>query len=312
MNIYFASEYPSVIKLGGLYYGILNSDIKPCKLDAGTYIEICPTTLTQPSVNFILDENFLSCPPKSVSVTDLKGGYLIKALKTKSNAPFGVIGQEKTESATATIYGDDGIKISIDTGLDFFIDEFPYDVTDFKAENFTLSGKKLLSVMLYGEKNVLLVYLLEDKITKIFESEVYSYDLSLGFTTTERIKDILKHTITTTWGLTDNKLIVIKKDVATKEDFSQNNLSEKIIPYAFLEEFLVGGDFSEYLSKSVNENADKLTDYLGAFIGVFPPPPFRDSNEIGLIYKLKDNLFTAEYFSFTLCDKKIDNIKKCE
>lgn len=312
MKIYFASEYPSVIKLGGLYYGILDNDIKPCKLDSGTFIEICPTTLNQPSVNFILDDAFLSNPPSSVSVTDLKGGYLIKTLKTKSNVPFGVIGQEKTANANVTIYGDNGLKISIDTGLDFFIDEYFYEVTDFKAENFTLSGKKLLSVMIFGEKNVLLVYLLENNITKIFEREVSSYDLSLGLTTTEKLKDIAKHTLTTSWGLTDNKLVKIKKDLSVLEGFSPKNLTEKIIPYAFLEEFLVGGNFSEYLSESVNKNADKLGDYLGDFIGVFPPPSFRNSEEIGLIYKLKDNLFYAEYFTFTLCNKKIDNITKCE
>ncbi len=312
MNIYFASEYPSVIKLGGLYYGILDNDIKPCKIDAGTFIEICPTTLTQPSVNFILDENFLSNPPKSVSVIDLKGGYLIKAIKTKSSVPFGVIGQQKTANASVTLYGDNGLKISIDTGLDFLIDEYVLDVSNFKAENFSLSGKKLLSIMLYGEKNVLLIYLIEDNIIKIFEREVISYDLSLGLTTIEKIKDIAKHTLTTSWGLKDNKMVKIKQDLTTLENFSPDILTEKIIPYAFLEEFLLGGNFSEYLNENVNKNADKLTDYLGNFIGIFPPPPFRTSDEIGLIYKLKDNLFTTEYFSFTLYNRKIDNIKKCE
>ena len=88
----------------------------------------------------------------------------------------------------------------------------------------------------------------------------------------------------------------------------KEKLPDLLIPYLFLEDFSAGEDFSEYLSDDINKNADKLGGFFGNFLGVFPPPLFRNQDEVGLIYKIKENLFETKYFTFHLDDKKISNI----
>ena len=60
----------------------------------------------------------------------------------------------------------------------------------------------------------------------------------------------------------------------------------------------------------MKEHADKLKGFLGDFIGVMPPPKFRNPDEIGLIYKISDDRFKVTYITAELNGEKITNIKK--
>ena len=86
------------------------------------------------------------------------------------------------------------------------------------------------------------------------------------------------------------------------------SLDEKILPYAFLEEYLVGGNYTQFLSDTMLQNANKLSYYLGDFVGVMPPPIFRNYDEIGLVKKIKDNVYKIDYVKVMVQNKKIDNI----
>ena len=88
------------------------------------------------------------------------------------------------------------------------------------------------------------------------------------------------------------------------------DINEKLVPYAMLEELLVGGNVKPYLTGTVLENCDKLPSFFGDFIGVMPPPFFRNSQEVGLIYKNATNKYTVEYFTFEYTEKKLSGIKK--
>ena len=49
---------------------------------------------------------------------------------------------------------------------------------------------------------------------------------------------------------------------------------------------------------------------MGDFIGVMPPPVFREENEVGFVYRTGERTYSAEYFVFEVSDKKITNLKK--
>ena len=90
------------------------------------------------------------------------------------------------------------------------------------------------------------------------------------------------------------------------------DFSEKLLPYVFVEEYVVGGNFLDLLTENMQKNADKLPSYLGQVLGVMPPPPFRQYNEIGLVYKKTDNLYYVDYLTVEIVNGKIDNIKRTE
>ena len=130
MYFYFSAEYPAIIKLNGIYYGSITDTIKTCNFDNvdSPFIEVCPLSPRQTTVNFILDSSFLSYPPENVSVTDLKGGYLIKFNKTYNGSEFSVVGQEKQSDFMATVFNDNGNKLSIETPNDFYAETLTFNL----------------------------------------------------------------------------------------------------------------------------------------------------------------------------------------
>ena len=134
--------------------------------------------------------------------------------------------------------------------------------------------------------------------------------MSQGFTVTERKKDIAKHVIVIEHREIDGKIEELSRKVSFGEDFDREKVSEKLIPYAFAEEFLCGGDYEFYLSEDLQETADKLKGYFGQFIGVTPPPIFRDYQEVGLIKKIGERKYAVDYYRFDIADNRIINIFK--
>ncbi len=312
MFYYFSAEFPSVIKLNGLYYGIISDTIKRIKIDsAETFLEVCPINSVSRSYNFLLDENFLSSPPENVCITDLKGGYLIKFLKSYSGGEFKVLGQEKYSDLLVTAFNDNGVKISIETANDFFAEPIFFELSSATFHRTNLYPA-LLAVEFLGKKTLVNVYETTNKIQKVFSRVVDEFCFDKEFSTTEIFSDMAKHKVSCTWQY-ENRLVTEKAHTVSKaERFNKDNLPDKLIPFAFMEELLVKGDFREYLCGNVLDNADKLFGFFGEFIGVMPPPEFRDVDEVGLIYNTRKNCYKVEYFRFELTDKKISNVKRCD
>lgn len=96
------------------------------------------------------------------------------------------------------------------------------------------------------------------------------------------------------------------------EFFDIAKLPRQLIPYAFLEEMQVGGDFTEYLSPSLIENKDMLRDFFGNYIGVMPPPFFRKPEEVGVVYKKIERIYFTKYYIFEFENGKISNVKNVD
>ncbi len=314
MYYYFSSDYPAVIKINGMFYGKIEKVIKPLKIDKdiSPFIEICPLKSEGNSINFILDNEFLTCPPNGVSITDLKGGYMIKFYQRFDKLPFNILAQEKFSNAIVTIFTENSLKLSIETPNDFYAETFNLNPDSASITQFNLNSHSFIAVTFYSQTTLLYIYKIDEKVIKVFTRSIFDYTLTPEFKTTENFKDIEKHTVNSVWNFIDNEMKRVSFSISKKENFDFNNLNEKLIPYVFTESLLVGDDASIYLCENVKENADKLCSYFGDFIGVFPPPTFRDVNEVGLIYSKSENLYEIEYFIFELKDNKIFNIKKSE
>ena len=311
MYYYFSAKFSAVLKINGVYYGEIDQIIKRIEnLSNGAFIEVCPLELGCFPFSFILNDKFLFSPPSGVSVVDLKGGFLIEFNFLQDNSPFTILTQEKFPYAVVTAFKENGLKISIETPNDFFAETIGFFAEKSTITTFTLQGKHLVSICFLGKEKLLNCYLLDNKIQKVFSRTVNAFNFENGFSTTEEMLDIAKHKLTCSWILQENQLIKGDFSLSTNQNFCVENLPEHLIGYAFLEEMLCGGDASVYLADNVNQNKYFLPNFFGEFLGVMPPPDFKEQNEIGLIYKCDKNRYKVEYFCFDIDNKKICNIIK--
>jgi hypothetical protein len=315
MYYYFFADFPAVIKINGIYYGSIQNAVKPLRFDGidQTFIEICSLEKYQPPINFIIPSDFLSRPPDGVSVTDLKGGFLIKFLKSFNGGDFNVLSQAKFNNAVVTVFNENGLKVSIETANDFLVEPIRYNAKKADIQSVKICGLDVVAITLESEtgcgKNVLL-FNINGETKLLFKREVDQVAFNQEFTTTEKIIDIAKHSVTVTWEYNDGQIKEKSRTVKCEKNVDISNLPEKLLPYAFIEELFAGGCVSEFLSDNVSKNADKLCDYFGSFLGVMPPPLFRLENEVGLIYADGNNKYKVEYFIFEIENKKICNIKR--
>lgn len=311
MYYYFRAKFCAVLKIDGVYHGQIDQKLKKIEIkNCDSFIEICPLEVMQFPFSFILNEKFLFSPPNGVSVVDLKGGYLIEFNFLQDNSPFSILSQEKFSHAVITTFKENGLKVSIETPNDFFAETIPFYCKSTSITPFNLSNKRLVAIQFLGEDVLLNCYLLDGKIQKVFSRKVSECSFNNGFSTTENLLDLAKHKLTCSWDFDNDKLVKSKTSISTNENFCINDLKEHLIGYAFLEELFCGGDISEYLADTIKENQSYLNEYFGEFLGVMPPPDFREFDEIGLIYKQSENKYKVEYFKFELKDKKIFNIIK--
>ena len=312
MYFYFFCDFPAVIKFQGVIFGTVNNSVKFCNLERPyPLVEICPLIDGTPPIALFLDDEFLNAPPHNVTVTDLKGGYFLKFSKADKTNEFKILAQEKYRDAGITVFQENGCKVSIETQSGFFAETLtfsPLSVSIKRGEG--INGNLIFALFNCADKKILNVYGIKE-VAPLFSKQTDEFNLSpAGFTTVERLKDIAKHTVVCEYALSGAGIKEISRKVSASENFDCEKVREHLIPYAFCEEFLCGGDYSFYLSDGIKENADKLGGFFGNFIGVTPPPLFRNYKEIGLIYNVGERKYSVEYFTFDLADNKICNINK--
>lgn len=308
MYYYFSSNCKCAIKINGKYLCEIYSDIKLISnATQNSFIELCPLNTLGQSINFILDKDFLTSPPIPLSVTDIGGGYLIKYNKVDLDASFYLVCQQKFSNALITVFNENGKKLSIETPFGVYAEKV--DFTFDSAEIFPFFDNYNYFVILFkGEKTLVSVYNTEKEIKKVLSFTCCEFNKE-DMTFITGYKDMAKHTLKEKLSF-DNEIKRERVSLFYKKELTIYNLNEKVIPYAMLEELLLNGNVSPFLTGNILENKDKLNGFFGDYIGIMPPPFFRDENEVGLIYRIKENLFKVEYFTFTLTNKKISNVKK--
>ena len=305
MLVYFSSRYPSVVKLGGAVLGRADTSAKPVRIEKGTFVEFCPLD-GGTGCAFIMDDEFFTRPPTFISLTDLKGGYLVRAFNPQVNQAFTTLSQEKFSDALITVFCDGALKLSLQTENGFLCDSFP-----FYSDTVEITRFKTAVLIFFPKVNTLFVYDLKT-LKKLREINCDSFSVAENLTTSLKKTDLAKHLIKKTWDLADGELNLLDKTVTESKDFDRKNLPESLLPYAFAEEVSVGGDFEYYLSDELKGKKDDVEKYLGKFIAVMPPPCFRKNGEVGLIYKKSFNVYSVDYMTVEVKDGKIDNIKRSE
>lgn len=295
------------LKINGIYMGTVQNTVKHLNVECDSpFIEILPLSSNCTPFNFVLDKEFLAHPPNAVTLTDMKGGYLIGYSPTPYRLNFKVIAQKKFDNCVVTCFSDGCYKLSLETTADFYSESVDFAVESVQIERV----KNFIAVGLRGSSTAVFVYDISKKIKPVLKKYCNDFDITDVITTVHNFLDIAKHRLTITWAVSEDGITQIKKDVTRSENFSANRLPAKVLPYAFLEELLVGGSIDDYVTENVKNNADKLGGYLGNYIGVMPPPFFRSPEEVGIILPLKTNRYTVDYLTLEMNGRLISNLKK--
>ncbi len=313
MYYYFQSKNKMAIKLSGVYLGTTGSEPKKCDLlSRDTLIEALSLDGVCDNFCFTLSTELLLNPPEYLTVTDLKGGYLLYIKERYTSEDFKVLTQEKFSNATVTLFFDKGLRLSIETCEDFFAKTLYEKVQSAEIKRLNDSRLVLIALSLNGGYKRLLIFRLDQKIRLIFDKKVKEYILDKDLTVIEKLSDIKKHQITTVLDFDGEKIKEKSVSVNFSDDFNYDKVIEEVIPYVFLEDFLVNHEYLYYLSENIKGKAKNISTYLKDYCAVIPPPMFRNQNEIGLVYKKTENLYYVNYFTFTLENRKIVNFNKLE
>ncbi len=308
MFLYLSTEQSSVVKLNGNTIFAINKCAKKIEIDENNLplIEIFCLNDRSNSFCFYPTEEFLSSPPKSVISTKILCDYHLLIKRDYSNLSFKVICQKKLGDAVITVFCDRGYKISIETMFDYFLQDLDFEVLG--AEIFDIDQNQNVFINLLGNENTLCAFNLKDKISLVFLKKVFSFELSPTLSTIEKFPTHLKHEKRCEWEFCEQEFKIKKVSVFVDDD-KKNELTEKVTPYVFLEGLYLGEDVKEYLCDNLIPHKQKFFDYLGEFIGVFPPPPSVKHDLVGLLYKRKENVYYTAFVKVEILNDKVINVE---
>ncbi len=312
MYYYFHSASPRAIFLSGAYLGTASETPKKCNVSSNNaFIEAVSLDNAGDDYRLILNSNSLENPPQGVIVTDLKGGYLLHFKDKPNNSEFKILAQEKYADAIITVFLENGLRLSIETERDFFATTIFENARDAQIKR--LNDKRLILVSITLNKGVyIMIYDIKDKIRCVYNNQVSSFCLNETLSVITDFKDIKKHVLTEVLDYDGEKIITKSTTLTAKKSDGEIKILPEILPYLFLEDFMLGEDVSRYISCDILRKTDSLKEYLGEYIAVITPPLFRAQNEVGLIYKKSESTFFVEYYTFTIENDKIVNLNKLD
>ena len=87
-----------------------------------------------------------------------------------------------------------------------------------------------------------------------------------------------------------------------------------MLPFAFFQELLAGGDPAPYLSPALAEKKEMLKEYLGGFCRVSLPRDifyltYGKRNAAALSYRLSENRYEAKFFEAVCEGGKVTNVR---
>ena len=307
MTVYFLSATPAILQLNGIYVGLINSFERKIDVDltGDVMAQITPDGNAQP-VNFFINHKFLSAPPPCVDVYLGDGECILffKYFESKSPA-FKVLDQTTFFGNTVTLFRQGTLFVSVD-GANYFLHPLPNDFA-FKRfeEHYFSNGENAL--FLVGEK---CLAVLDESGELLFCDRVDEFCVEGDLTITKRLATCRQIEQRKKFSLANGKLSLLS--CATTEVAP---LKPHLIPFAFFECTLHGGDFAHYLCDGLKDRAHMLAEYLGDFCDVVVPTDnfylrHDEDRAVGLVYRKKNNLFQIDYFAVDLKENKVSNVRK--
>ena len=303
MFCYILSSAECAVKLNGKYSGKCSGNYFVFECEE-TLIELVPLDNERLPVAYLFEKGAESTP--NMKVYDLKNGYLLlPVFSRRAVTDFKMIGRGKARFSVGTVsvacYGENGVKLVVETERDAYIESLPFLPAEARFEKAEGGSKEYLVCFFIGERTLVTAFEIGEGITLAFRRvcDAYTFEPPI-LTLTENKNDILKHTVFSSWKFGE-KVFGVETEIRRKRQIYA--VEEKLLPYCFFEEILIGGDAGDFLTPAIKPRADELKGFLGNFTAVLPPPHFVNQNYQLLLYADK-----VEYAEVTLSGGLISNV----
>lgn len=294
MKIYFLSDRPCALRLGGIHFGYVDNfeRFAQIQLSDRIFAEFIPENALP--ISFFITDEILHSPPRGCDVYILRDALVLYA-RDFPPADFSLrpITQIVEQNCTATLFMQGQIQLSIQTLENFFISYLPLSFCQaelfFYANLLFVKAEKMLAVFNKSGERLFM----ENILSYSLDGDVLSVKLplveSLG-----RVADC-KYALSPT-ECTRTECVLSQ---------SRAERVEELFAFAFFESILIGADITEFLSDEMIPKTDGIYAFLGDFISVLPT---ETENCCALLYKKKEGLFEAKYFTLAVKNRKVTDI----
>lgn len=297
MKIYFLSSLPATLTLNEAYFGFTDTFERFAEISLKDNIFVRFTPQNALPISFFLTEDIRFTPPNGVEVYLLRDGIALYARDfPPSDFTLRPIAQVRAGNLLATLVMQGRLQLIMQSPDGFFVATLP---PAFEKSTLSFHGDFLF----VETQNRLAIF--NARGEKVFMENILSYEerdgelnallpLSDRFQRTAKCSYLLSGTTCTRTQFT-----------IQQAQLSEHTVDE-LIPYAFFESVLIGANFEHLLCDELASKKDKLVQFLGKFESVILT---EEPNTCGLIRKKDERLFETAYFTVTLENGKIADIR---
>ena len=316
MRIHFSAEKPCSLRLGGILVGSAGEAEKFADIDGDSVLaEFLPDDGNLQPLAFRICDSFFAGPPACADVYRYDCGADIFARFSPRDTSMRVLAQERPGDALMTVFSEGKPQLSLEVSGGFGLFCLP-EADEYALGRQNIGGEQFYSaVCSRREKQTLCLFNGEPR--EVFRDAVTGFACGEKLRVNFAFEDIAGHTAERVFRSENGDLTEESYTVRPREGFSPETLHERLLPFAFFQEILAGGDPEPYLAPSLAEKKQLLKEYLGDFCGVYLPKEIfylvhGKKNAAGLIYRRAENAFDVKFFGAEMRDGKITNIAPVE
>lgn len=294
MKIYFLSDRTCALRLGGLYFGSVDSFERFAQIDLSDNIfaEFIPENALP--ISFFITDEILHTPPRGCDVYLLRDALVLYAHDfPTSDLSLRPIAQISEQNCKATLFCQGGVQLSLQTPENFFIAYLPPSFCQaelfFTADLVFVKAENMLAIFNRSGEKLFMERVLDFSVDGNVLSARLPLAESLG-----RIADC-------TYALSEKEC----KRVSCVLSPPKDERKEDLFAFSFFESVLIGADLNEFLSDGLQPKADDLRAFLGDFTAILPTD---EKDCCVLFYKKQEGLFEGKYFRLSLENGKITDI----
>jgi hypothetical protein len=291
-----------MLSLNGVFFGVTDDFERSAEVNLSDRIFVKFTPEGAMPLGFFLTEDTLSTPPLGCEVYLLRDGAAIYA-RTFTPVDFTLrpIAQQRFDDTLVSVFQQGHIQVSIQSPDGFFTSTLPPSFSvctlSMHAGLVFIEGQNHLAVYTKTGNCVLLEEIVDFSVTQNQLNATLPLSNCLG-----RVAECR-------WALHENGCdrthFTLRQAHTLSGETDEVKIAEELLPFAFFESVLLGGNYAEFLADGLAEQADKIAAFLGDFRGVCLT---NDPSTCGLIREKATNVFEVSYFTVTIENGKIINV----
>ena len=313
MRVYFSAEERCMLRLGGAAAGFCGRAAKFADIgEEGVQAEFLPADGNLLPLSFFICDGFFREPPACCTVCLYGCGADVLARFSPREKPLTAPVQARADGVLFTVFGGAMPSLVLENGHGMEIVPLP-PAERYEAGRAEIGGESFarLECLHKGERTLLLF---NARLEEAFRGQADGAEYGRRLTVTRRLHDIAGHTEERVFRAENGALVQEERRLRAEEGFDPAKLDERVLPFAFFQELLAGGDPAPYLSPALAEKKEMLKEYLGGFCRVSLPRDifyltYGKRNAAALSYRLSENRYEAKFFEAVCEGGKVTNVR---